>query len=485
MTDSAFQGGSIASAPPAEDITVRMLDGLFGPGWPNYFNLQQPTGFEGVFFDLLSAMNMVALAAVAVISVYSILIGVANTAYEGRTFGQRFHTVWAPLRWAYSIFLLFPLPAVKISILQAFLLATTYWGIGLADKLWSTAVDLMASSAGHITIAAVPPPLSQTTEGMLRSLTAQYYARVQLGHSGGGLQCAIANEDFGGPEIRRIGTQSEREANGPFASVYTAYRALWTAIDLDPTQTGWGKSGTWRCTFTVPSVPGGVQGQTMALDLGYVDIYCPTGLQSPLCDVKVGALQNFMLQLAPTAQSIAGTIGNQAPLPIDLATVAQAEQTYRLAVQRSLEDTLKDTNTGYGRSLQEFAETAKRYGWGMAGSWYWTMSRFNDAVNSAAADFPVWNAGSLQSYVNSYDELGGYLGAASKVADRTGLVPTPTARSKAQPIENVAAGPDVYNGFMQPMLALDIADVLTANDDPLMSIQSCGEFLLSAPNAVL
>ncbi len=81
-----------------------MLDGLFGPGWPNYFNLQQPSGFEGVLFELLNMMNFVALSAVALISVYSVLIGVANTAYEGRTLGQRFHTVWAPVRWAWSIF---------------------------------------------------------------------------------------------------------------------------------------------------------------------------------------------------------------------------------------------------------------------------------------------------------------------------------------------------------------------------------------------
>lgn len=486
MAATAFQGESIAPAPPAEDITVRMLDGLFGPGWPNYFNLQQPTGFEGAFFELLHAMNFVALSAVAVISVYSVLIGVANTAYEGRTLGQRFHTVWAPLRWAYSIFLLFPLPAVKISVLQAFLLMTTYWGIGLADKLWSTAVDLMASSAGHITISAVPPPVSQATDGILRSLTAQYYARVQLGHSGGGLQCAVANNDFGNPEIRRIGTQSEREAKGPFAAVYTAYRTLWSNINIDPDQTGWGKPGTWRCTFTVPSVPDGQPGETTAHDLGYLNIYCPTGVQSPLCDIKIRGLQDFMLQLAPTAQSIAGTIGNQEPPPIDLATVAQAEESYRMAVRSSLEGLLKDTNTGYGKSLQDFAETAKKYGWGMAGSWYWTMSRFNDAVNSSAEDFPVWNAGSLQRYVDSYEELSGYLAAASTAADRAGLAaPTQTARSMALPIEQVAAGPDAYTRFMRPILALDIADVLTANDDPLMSIQSCGEFLLSAANAVL
>jgi conjugal transfer/type IV secretion protein DotA/TraY len=486
MTVNGFQGDSIAPAPPSDDITVRMLDGLFGPGWPNYFNLQQPTGFEGVFFDLLHAMNFVALSAVALISVYSVLVGVANTAYEGRTFGQRFHTVWAPVRWAFSIFLLFPLPAVKISVLQAFLLAATYWGIGLADKLWATAVDVMASNAGHITIAVVPPPLSQVTGGVLRSLTAQYYAQFQIGHSGGGLQCGVADYDFGSAEIRRVGTASEREANGPFATVYTAYRTLWSNIKIDPDETGWGKPGTWRCTFTVPSVPNGQLGGTTADDLGYVDIYCPSGVQSPLCDVKVKGLQDFVLKLAPSAQTVASTMGNQEPAAIDLGTVAQAEESYRLAVRSSLESALKDTNTGYGRSLQEFAETAKKYGWGMAGSWYWTMSRFNDAVNSAAEDYPVWNAGSLGRYVDGYEELSGYLAAAGNVADRAGLAEsTPTTRYSTIPIEKVAAGPDAYTPLMRPILALNIADVLTENEDPLMSIQTCGEFLLSAANAVL
>jgi hypothetical protein len=66
----------------------------------------------------------------------------------------------------------------------------------------------------------------------------------------------------------------------------------------------------------------------------------------------------------------------------------------------------------------------------MAGSWYWTMSRFNDAVNSSAEDFPVWNAGSLQRYADSYEELSAYLSAAGTVADRSGLAaPSSTARS--------------------------------------------------------
>ena len=184
--------------------------------------------------------------AVAVISVYSVLIGVANTAYEGRTLGQRMHTVWAPVRWAFCIFLLFPLPAVKISVLQAFLLASTYWGIGLADQLWAPAVDVMAENAGYITITAVPPPLSQTTTGVLRSLTAQYYAQTQLGHTGGGVHCEISGYDFGHPEIRRIGTQAERNSESSFAGLYTVYRTLWSDIDIDPDQTAWGKPGTWR-----------------------------------------------------------------------------------------------------------------------------------------------------------------------------------------------------------------------------------------------
>jgi conjugal transfer/type IV secretion protein DotA/TraY len=486
MAVPEFSDDSIAPAPSQDDITVKMLDGLFGPGWPNYFNLHQPSGFNGVLFELLHAMNFVALSAVALISVYSVLVGVANTAYEGRTFGQRWHTVWAPVRWAFSIFLLFPLPAVKISVLQAFLLAATYWGIGLADELWSTAVDHMASNAGHITISAVPPPLSQTTAGVLRSLTAQYYAQVQLGHTGGGMKCGIANYDFGNPRIRRIGTPAEQNSGSPFESVYTAYRTLWSDIDIDVEASGWGSAGTWRCTFTVPTVPNGQAGDTTADDLGYVDIYCPSGVQSPLCNEKVQGFQNFVRELAPSAQGVAGIIGNESPPPIDLGSITQAEQTYRLSVRSSLENALQDTNTSYGRSLKQFGETAKRYGWGMAGSWYWTMSRFNDAVNSAAEDYPRWNSGSLERYVASYEELDGYLRSAGSLADRAGLaISTPTTAETTRSMEDIAAGPDAYNWLMRPILALNIADLLTSNDDPLMAMQASGEFLLSAANAVL
>jgi conjugal transfer/type IV secretion protein DotA/TraY len=495
MASPSIDDGSIAPAPPPEDITVKMLDGLFGAGWPNYFNLHAPTGFTGVFFDLLSAMNMVALSAVAVISVYSVLVGVTNAAYEGRAFGQRFNTVWAPLRWSFSIFLLFPLPAVKISVLQAFILASTYWGIGLADKLWSQAVELMATSSGHVTISAVPPPLGQTMGGVLRSLTAQYYSQVQLGHAGGGMACSVVDYDSGRGQIERIGTPLERDASeSMFVSFYTAYRTMWDDIDLGPAHAGWGQPGTWRCTFTVPqgaTQDGGYiarawRGLTAADDLGYVEIYCPEGVASPVCETKVRGFQDIVVRLSPTAQSIASLIGDAEPPELNIEPIAQMEEAYRLQVRRVLEELLRDSDTKYGQSLRNFSSTAQRYGWGMAGSWYWTMSRFNDAVNSAAENYPIWNAGDLPDYVQSYQDLAGYLGSAANLADKAALAMTsPSTRYTRRSIEQVAAGPDTYSYFMRPLLALEFADILTANEDPLISMQSCGEFLLSAANAVL
>ncbi len=258
---------------------------------------------------------------------------------------------------------------------------------------------------------------------------------------------------------------------------------MWSSIDIDPNQSG-GSPGTWRCTFTAPSEQTGAPGVD---DVGYVDLYCPTGVNSPVCNAKVQGFQDLTRQLATPAMAVARIIGNAQPPDFDLSQIAQAEESYRLSVRQALENALQDTNNGYGRSLQDFAAAAKRYGWGLAGAWYWTMSRYNDAVNSAAEDYPVWNAGRLPEYLAGYSELSGYLSSANNLADRAAMAmsASTTTRYTNRAMEDVAAGPDCYNWMMRPMLALDISDVLTANEDPLISMQACGEFLLSAANAAL
>ncbi|MDP9837708.1 conjugal transfer/type IV secretion protein DotA/TraY [Neorhizobium huautlense] len=98
---------------------------------------------------------------------YNILSGIVQSAYTGKTLGDRWHQIWTPLRIIVGAGLLVPLPSTGFSPAHYLLRdAVARGGINLADASWGVFVTTVAS--GETTILPVSSSGSTVAMSILR-----------------------------------------------------------------------------------------------------------------------------------------------------------------------------------------------------------------------------------------------------------------------------------------------------------------------------
>ncbi len=106
-----------------------------------------------VFKEMLSTYSQAMLIIAAFIVIYLIIVTVAESAQTGQPFGQKFNTVWAPIRLAVAIGLLVPVGggynSAQLAVFQA-----AHWGSGLATNVWFNGLSMFTS--GKL-VSAIPP----------------------------------------------------------------------------------------------------------------------------------------------------------------------------------------------------------------------------------------------------------------------------------------------------------------------------------------
>ena len=116
-------------------------------------------GGSSVDITLLGTMfktfNSVILAVGALIVVYVTVVGVMNTAHEGKFMGKDWNNLWIPIRVVLGIGALIP-TASGYSGIQILMMWVILQGIGAADTLWATALTFI-SQTGSASAKVVPP----------------------------------------------------------------------------------------------------------------------------------------------------------------------------------------------------------------------------------------------------------------------------------------------------------------------------------------
>ena len=142
---------AISLSPPSTDISTGLLSSLLGPNWWLLATGQAPAGAGSVLAHLFSIADIALLMYVSALLVYQATVGGMATAHEGTPLGRRYHSIWAPIRGPASFALLFPLPWAKgLALIQCIALLAVYWGIGVADDVWSGFVQEIPAMSGVI-----------------------------------------------------------------------------------------------------------------------------------------------------------------------------------------------------------------------------------------------------------------------------------------------------------------------------------------------
>ena len=148
---SAAGGASFAERvrsflPPSTDVAMTQVVSLFGPA------VTAATGFETraapavlgvtVYYFLVGAFAVSILLAL-----YLTLAGTAQSAHSGHFLGERWHSLWVPLRAVLGWMLLLPLPALGgLAGIHALLFWTLAIGTGFANQVGLAGIE---STAAH------------------------------------------------------------------------------------------------------------------------------------------------------------------------------------------------------------------------------------------------------------------------------------------------------------------------------------------------
>ncbi|HHF7352124.1 TPA: type IVB secretion system protein DotA [Legionella anisa] len=156
LADSA---SSLSFAPPASDYSVVFLGNLFGV----VDGVLSGTGSQ-IMGSMFAVFNAAVLALGGIIIMYTLLVSTMNTAHEGQMLGQKWSSIWIPIRSTVGLALLIP-KASGYCLMQIFVMWVVVQGVGAADKVWNAALSYLNRGGIIIQSQAINPAAALMTSG--------------------------------------------------------------------------------------------------------------------------------------------------------------------------------------------------------------------------------------------------------------------------------------------------------------------------------
>lgn len=123
--------------PPASDLSVSYLATIFGV----VDGVLHGTGSQ-ILGTMLGSFNASILVMASILLTYALLMSILNTAHQGEFLGQKWSSIWVPLRMVGGVGLLLP-KATGYSFIQILVMWVVVQGVGAADQVWKVALDYM------------------------------------------------------------------------------------------------------------------------------------------------------------------------------------------------------------------------------------------------------------------------------------------------------------------------------------------------------
>jgi len=128
---------SLDLSPSSNDYSHAYLRALFG----TVENVFTGTGSQ-VVGAMFKTFNSAVLTIGGFVLMYILVVSTINTAHSGQVLGEKWSSVWVPMRAALGIALLLP-KASGYCLIQTLLMWIIVQGIGAADRVWEQALDYL------------------------------------------------------------------------------------------------------------------------------------------------------------------------------------------------------------------------------------------------------------------------------------------------------------------------------------------------------
>lgn len=172
--------GGLSFTPPPSDYSVIFLANIFGV----VDGVLHGTGSQ-IMGALFAVFNSAVLALGGIVIMYTLLVSTMNTAHEGQMLGQKWSSIWVPLRSTLGLALMIP-KASGYCLMQIFMMWIVVQGVGAADKIWAAALSYL-NRGGVVVQAQMAPNFSlgsangEVATGAMHILTGQVcMAAIQM-----------------------------------------------------------------------------------------------------------------------------------------------------------------------------------------------------------------------------------------------------------------------------------------------------------------
>lgn len=152
------------------------LNQLFG----NLFPAANGTNTETVFSEIIGYFNVIMLVIGGLMFFWNVTVGILQTAHEGSLLGQRWSSLWAPLRVIFAVGLLVPLPEMGgYNLAQSGVAYIVKGSTNIASAVWSTSARMVIEGSTPITAQAANMD-PQTVKGIYMIAACQAVVNHQL-----------------------------------------------------------------------------------------------------------------------------------------------------------------------------------------------------------------------------------------------------------------------------------------------------------------
>lgn len=488
-----------------------LLNQMFGPLFPSAALPEGDAGARTVFSSIIGYFNVIILVVGGLMFFYNVTVGVLQSAHEGQVLGQRWSSLWAPLRVLFAVGLLVPVPNYGgYNLAQVGVAYVVKGSTNIASEIWKGSVTLILD--GDVPIATSEPRFSPD---LIRTLyeNAACINLLNYQYAAIGSNLSVEYSDSSSP-IEVSGSIDL----GNEGLTFPRFTATTHVVGGGSPQSA-GICGSWM-TPEVPAYlyrfmdesggPESAETRSIIEDFG-------RGHRDIIVEVerRVRALATGSGPSAPVRQDVFDGVLEPTPFTNELVSISQYANNELQALVNELRnrstsnsgqsayDNLRARITGdctddggdTSSSTQCYGE-----GWIGAGAYYTTLARVNAEINSLVTAQPtvsgrtynVFGGISQDTFVNG---VGGYgmLGSLFSSRNATGnLLPS------EEEADRVMTGyMDLYATSSYPLAALGFsmstADIIEANSEAGDSssglldraMRSLNEFIQRAQAGVL
>lgn len=166
-------GSSLSFTPPTGDFSIYFLGSIFGL----VDGVLHGSGSQ-IMGQMFAVFNAAVLALGGIVIIYTLLVSTMNTANEGQMLGQKWNSMWVPVRATLGLALLIP-KASGYCVMQIFVMWVVVQGVGAADKVWDAALNYL--NRGGVVVPARTNVMAQLTGS--NSKVAQGAAMILAGQT--------------------------------------------------------------------------------------------------------------------------------------------------------------------------------------------------------------------------------------------------------------------------------------------------------------